>query len=110
LLILRLYLVLQSIFLAGSVFFGRLAFLITPISLGIIALILFLIAILYIRILLIGITDGWDLSPNGAYRNSTEWSNTVQFTLRPILEQIFWWTLAPFFWVVSFVRLTEKEK
>lgn len=108
--LLRIYLVLQSIFIAGSIFLGRLSFVTTPITIGVIGLLLFLLTIAYIRILLIGITDGWDLSPNADYRNSTEWRNTVQFTLIPMLEQVFWWTLAPFFWVVSYVRLTEKEK
>ncbi len=102
LLIIRLYLVLQSIFIAGSIFFGRLSFLITPISLGALALILFLLTVGYARILMIGITEGWDLSPKGEYRNSTDFMNTVNYVLTPLLEQIFWWTLAPFFWVVSY--------
>ncbi|MEM6345499.1 MAG: hypothetical protein AAF927_16525 [Bacteroidota bacterium] len=110
LLILRLYLVLQSIFIAGSLFFGRLSILLTPISLGALALLLFLLATGYARVLTIGITEGWDLSPKGDYRNSTDFMNTVNFVLKPILQQIFWWTLAPFFWVVSYFRLTETEK
>ncbi|MFK7925905.1 MAG: hypothetical protein AB8H47_28410 [Bacteroidia bacterium] len=108
--LLRLYLVLQSIFIAGSIFLGRFSFLLTPITIGVIGLVLFVVAIIYIRILLIGLTEGWDLSLQGRYKNSTEWESTIQFTLIPLLEQAFWWTLAPFFWVVSYVRLTEKER
>lgn len=110
LLLLRLYLVLQSLFIAGSIFLGRLSFLTTPLTLGIIAAAFLLLATITIKLLIWNISEGWDLSPMQNFHSTAEWDLLMQHTIIPIIQQLFWWTLAPFFWVVSFVRLTEKER
>ena len=108
--LIRIYLVLQSLFLAGSVFLGKLSFLKTPVVLGIAGGILLVITYVYVRVLIWDISEpGWGLEPEEGYRNSVEFRTFADTTIVSVLDFFFFWVLAPFFWVVSYVRLTEKE-
>lgn len=109
-LLLRMYLVFQSIFMAGSVLLGKLSYLKTPLVLVIVAMALALIAYLTLQLLMWNISEpGWEIEPMGHYRNSAAFSNFMKTTFASTMRFLYWWVLAPFFWVVSYVGLTEKE-
>ncbi|MDP5169813.1 MAG: hypothetical protein NWR72_06185 [Bacteroidia bacterium] len=109
-LLLRLYLVFQSLFMAGSVFFGKLAFLKTPISLAIVGVALLLVLYVTIKLVMWDISKpGWSFEPDGAFQNSAAYKDFMEYYAVGALSFLFWWGMAPFFWVVSYVRLTEKE-
>ena len=41
---------------------------------------------------------------------ATDWfKNFAEHTLFPIAQFVFWWILPPFFWVVGYFKMTEKE-
>lgn len=109
-LLIRLYLVFQAFFVAGSVFLGRLAFLKTPVALAIVGFVMLGIMYLYLKALTWNISQpGWEIEFAGEYRNSAGMRAWVEGPMVKTLEGLFWWVLAPFFWVVSYLRLTEKE-
>lgn len=109
-LLLRMYVVFQSIFMAGSVLLGKLAFLKTPVTLVIVGAALVLVLYITLQLLMWNISKpGWEIEPDGHYRSSAAFGAFMEHTFVDIVTFLYWWVLAPFFWVVSYVGLTEKE-
>lgn len=109
-LLLRMYLVFQSIFMAGSALLGKLAFLKTPAALVIVGGVLVLVMYIVLQGLMWNISKpGWDIEPDGPYRNSAGFGAFMEYTFVDTVTFLYWWVLAPFFWVVSYLGLTEKE-
>ncbi len=105
------YLVVQSVFLTGSIFFRRFAFIKTLLFLLTLCLALALFFLLSLKIILggqfgtlsdHGIQIAWNML-------SSDWLLQVKDTLVQIAGVLFWGILAPFCWVVSYFRLREFE-
>jgi len=90
-----LFLIGQSIYMLGSIYFKRNHFLATFLAVFVIQLLLFLLFAAILR-LVFGINNG--------QISTYEWGMMVGKILKSLL-----WLLAPFFWVVSYFRLSEKQ-
>ncbi len=105
------YLVVQSVFLTGSVFFRRFAFIKTLLFLTLLCLALVLFFWLSLRIILGDRVDA--LIEHGFqiawHMLGSDWLLQVKDTLVRMAGTLFWGILAPFCWVVSFFRLKELE-
>jgi len=55
--------------------------------------------------------NGFGLSMNESISiEPNEWfKNFAEHTLFPTLQFVFWWVIPPFFWVVGYFKMTEKE-
>jgi len=106
----KLYLVLQSIFILGAVTFNRFAFFKTLFTIGILGLVIGIFTGLCFR----GIfaeyfqsffepKDNVGIIPDIAFRNF------MQYTAWPIIQNIFWYVLAPVMWIVAYFKLKERE-
>ncbi len=109
--ILLLFLVIQSFFILGSVYFEKYSFIKTAISMFVTMLVFF--------VLLYVLNEG--LMPDGSFHEnlssyrvfgpeSTD-EKLVQLPgwVGPALRGLFMYGLAPFFWVVTYFRLREKQ-
>ncbi len=105
------YLVVQSVFLTGSIFFRRFAFIKTLLFLSILSLALVLFFFLALKIILGG--QFGSLSDQGmriVWNSLTsDWLLELKDTLVLMAKALFWGILAPFCWVVSYFRLREFE-
>ncbi len=109
---LGVYLVTQSLFLAGAVYFRKHAFIKTVLSLFGLLLLLLLFTLLILRLFFWN--DWVDLRnyPRDLFVSSGLTKATLEsffITLGKILKYLFWTVLAPFFWIVTFLRLKETE-
>ena len=93
----ELFLIGQSIYLLGSIYFKRNHFFVTLLATNIIQTLLFILFVVEL-ILVFGSAT---IQPNHQIY-------VLGVTLGSILRYIFW-ALPPFFWVVSYFRLTEKQ-
>jgi hypothetical protein len=105
------YLVLQSVFLVGSIYFRRLAFVKTMLFLSILSLALILFFFLTLKIIWWGqfntLTEyGMQIAWN---MFSSDWLTQLRDTLTHMLGTLFWVILAPFCWAISYFRLKEFE-
>jgi hypothetical protein len=110
------YLVIQAVFLAGSAFFRRFAFLKTALFLILLGIGLSVIAGIALRFLLADF--GWwgntlSLEP---YIEPLRRSGSADAMLLPLargfllaLKILFWGALAPVCWLLSYLRLSETE-
>lgn len=109
--LMTVYIVLQSVFLTGSIFFRRFAFIKTLLFLSILCLALVLFFFLAIKIILGG--QFGTLSENGVRivwnMLTSDWLVQVKDRLVQIVGTLFWGILAPFCWIVSYFRLREFE-
>lgn len=105
------YLVIQSVFLTGSIFFRRFAFIKTLLFLSILSLALVLFFFLALKIILGGQFGTLsDHSMRIVWNSLTsDWLIEVKDTLVRMTGTLFWGILAPFCWAVSYFRLREFE-
>jgi len=91
----EMFLVVQSIYLFGSIYFKRNHFFATFLATNIIQILLSIVFIIELRLI------PGDINYTPSYY---DWGRTVA----SILKNVFW--LIPlFFWIVSYFRLTEKQ-
>jgi hypothetical protein len=105
-----IYLVTQSIFLFGSIYFKKVAFLKTTLSLWLIAFVLGLVYATAARIAFadafVGFLEAEDFE--SVYQVNANLESLVD-TLS-VVGRILWWTVTPlFFWIVGVLRLKETE-
>ena len=110
-LMIRAYLVGQSVFLTGAVIFHRYAIFKTGISLMLVQIFLLFFLYLCARIILPEMFEGWTAagSPDRVYHISDTFKDFVDHRLGGIMEYIFWLALAPIMLVIGFFKLIEKE-
>jgi len=104
----RLFVVLQSIFLLGSVYFNHYAFVKTNGALLLLAIILVIIFYLLARTILATYFEGWTFRPHNVVP-STVMENFMEDSGTRIAKNLFWFVLAPFLWVVAYFKLKERE-
>jgi len=106
-----IYVVIQSVFLTGSIYFRRFALVKTLFFLTLFCLALVLFFFLAVRVVMGGHMD--TLTEHGlriAWNMiASDWLVQVKDTLVQITATIFWGLLAPFCWAISFFRLKEFE-
>ncbi|MBX2842392.1 MAG: hypothetical protein KTR26_11520 [Flammeovirgaceae bacterium] len=97
----RVYISVQALFLAGAAYFKNYAFFKT----------LFALVVFGAFLALGGYLIFADLihSENHPSGPSEEFKDFTEYTLVPIVENIFDWAMAPVFWVIAFFSLKEKE-
>lgn len=110
-LFMRIYLVIQTIFLTGAVFFHRYAIFKTAFSLMLVQVFLMFFVYLCARIIFPEMFEGWvaPASPNQVYNITDTFKDFVNNRLEGIMLYIFWLALAPIMLVIGFFKLTEKE-
>ncbi len=105
-----IYLVTQSVFMFGAVYFKSHNFIKTILSLYALSLVLSLFSMLLARILFGDFFHGAPFSFSGM--ESVEFQYFAESTGRIIarVAEIFFWAfMAPLFWVLSYLRLSETE-
>ncbi len=106
----KIYLVVQSVFLLGAVTFNRFSFFKTLFTLGIIGFVLAIIGWVVFRIVFYNYFDGF-FSPRHdiAVMPSQNFQDFMEFTMWPLVQGLFWYVLAPVLWVVAYFKLKERE-
>jgi hypothetical protein len=106
----KLYLVIQSIFILGAIAFNRFAFFKTLFALFLLVLVFGVIMWIIFRILFAEYFDGvFTPVDNVQVIPGKNFQNFIEFTAWPVLQHIFWFVLAPLFWVVAYFKLKERE-
>jgi len=115
LLAVAVYLVSQSVFLAGSVYFRRLAFLRTALYLVLLGMALSLVTGVGMWYVFRDFADGRRVFL-GPYFGDFGQAGDVEAVLRPLAERfarlgkvLFWAALAPVAWLIGYLRLRETE-
>ncbi len=105
-----LYLVTQSVFLFGSIYFRKASLMKTLLALFAIALGVGIITFLLIRIAFSDMFTGFFMidKPLDLWFQEKNLSKLFN-VLYVIVKLLFWTAMAPFFWIMSYVRLREKE-
>jgi len=109
---LGVYLVTQSLFLLGAVYFRRHAFIKTVLSLFGLLLVLALFTLLILRLSFWNDWVNLRDDPRGLFISSELTKASLEsffIALGQTLKYLFWTVLAPFFWIVTFLRLKETE-
>jgi len=104
----RLFLILQSIFLLGSVYFNHYAFVKTNGALLVFAIVSVAILYLLARIILAQYFEGWVFRPRNVVP-STYMEIFMEDKGTRIAKFLLWFVLAPFMWVVAYFKLKERE-
>jgi hypothetical protein len=117
-----MYAVLQTIFLTGSVYFRKLAFLKTLGMLSLIAAVVVAVGLVVIRIVLrdhlfvARAGSGWSIRPATAIGRVLGGWSSGEIPLTPGLDAfvklvrvLFWAAVAPVAWLVAYLRMREKE-
>ncbi len=106
------YIIIQSVFLLGSVYFKRSAFFKTILAIFIFIILIGLTGIFFIRIVYHDFfgkfITGGNMSLN--FPEITGYFNDIILKYLPgIVKILYWFVMAPFFWIVTFFRLKETE-
>ena len=116
-----IYLVLQSLFLLGSVWFRKVVFLKIILAENIVVIGCAILAALIFRIAFSGFFSGSHLKPEVIQMFSQGFGNVVvnghaaeafnrgSQAFLTILRVLFWGAFAPFCWVAAYFRLRETE-
>ncbi len=100
------YIVTQSIFLLGAIYFRGVNFLKTLLSLFVISVALSIITTLFARIIVFHDFSSIHFDNNNSPEALTEFIENV---FVPVVKALFWYCMAPFFLVVSYYRLKERQ-
>lgn len=111
LLIIKLYLVLQSIFLLGALYFRRFEVFKTLVSLLAIAIVFGIIGFILVRIFFYDAFEGLFETSNHTipYIPSEGFRDFVSGSLWSTVQNLFWFALAPLFWIVGYFKMKETE-
>ena len=99
-----IYMVFQSIFFLGAVYFRKINFLKTILS-GFV----FVVIITVYSGLLSKLLFGSASFDNKTALDISSMNYTAEHVLKPLAEYLFWFALAPFFLIVSYFRLKERQ-
>ncbi|MBN2601633.1 MAG: hypothetical protein JXR87_06545 [Candidatus Marinimicrobia bacterium] len=108
LLAMAIYLISQSIFLFGSIYFKNHAFMKTGLSLFGLSIAIGIFASIVFRIVY------YDFFHHMRFMDNYMASDFIYLekfgeTLLSIIKYIFWVFMAPYFWILAYLRLSEKE-
>lgn len=106
--VLLVYLITQSVFLFGSIYFKSHALMKTGLSLFALANVIGLFSLLVVRIVFYDFFNHMHAADNFMATDFL-YLKDIGETLLTILKYLFYFVLAPYFWVLSYIRLGEKE-
>jgi len=110
LLLIKLYLVLQSIFILGAATFNRFSFFKTLFALGLIGLIIGTFFGISLRLVFADFFESLFVPRDDVtVIPSIEFRNFMEYTAWPLLQNLFWYVLAPVLWVIAYFKLKERE-
>jgi hypothetical protein len=114
------YLVYQSVYLLGSVWFKKLAFLKTTLVVSLLSIFLMIFAGLMFRLVFSDFFNGWNFTPTvEAFMNQwftahfpneqavLSWMRSDGFVIA--LKALWWGCLAPVCWIIAYIKLGETE-
>jgi len=99
-----IYMVVQSIFLLGAIYFRRVNFLKTILA----WFVVFIIISLYTGLLGKILFNHFSVD-NTMMNHSNDLKLTIENIIVPVAKLLFWFALAPFFLIVSYFRLKERQ-
>ena len=109
------YLVTQAVFLVGSVYFRKLAFIKTNLYLWLFGIVLVILVVVFAWIIFRDYAVGSRIHLEPYFQQLGD-SGEMQAVLQPLAERfllvakiLFWGALAPVCWVISYLRLRETE-
>lgn len=112
-LFIRIYIVVQSLFLLGAVIFHRFAIFKTGFSLLLLGITLGLFTFICFRLIFPEVFDGLlsvgPYSPNQVYEPSESFKTFVETRMEDILTYLFWIVPAPVLLIIGYYKLKEKE-
>jgi len=110
LLIIKLYLVIQSLFILGAATFNRFSFFKTLFVLGLIIFALGIFSGLSFRLIFADFFETF-LKPKDQVKviPSSQFRDFMQYSAWPFLQIIFWYVLAPILWITAYFKLKERE-
>jgi hypothetical protein len=115
LLAVAVYLVSQSVFLVGSVYFRRLAFIKTSLYIVLFGIVLSVVAGLAVWLIFRDYAEGRHILFE-PYLNQLKMNGDMQSVLQPLAEGfaraakiVFWAAVAPVGWIIGYLRLRETE-
>jgi len=102
------YLVTQSIFFLGAIYFRKVNFLKTILALFVITLIIAFYSGVLSKILFdtTSFNNNWMIQNT---KHSFDFKHMGDHVIAPIAKVLFWYCMAPFFLIVSYFRLKERE-
>ena len=100
------YLVTQSIFILGAIYFEKSHFLKTILSIFLICLAIAIYTSIAAKIIILNLTSSFQFNNSNIPENL---SNFFVNIFAPTMKILFWGCLAPFFLIVSYFRLKERE-
>ncbi len=104
----KLYIVLQSIFLLGAASFKRFPFLFTMLTLFVATVILITITGLTVRVAFAEfITNNIEVNPEKLMPEGIR--RFLEEDAEKVARFIFWYLLAPFCWFITYLKLKERE-
>jgi hypothetical protein len=106
--VMAVYLVTQSLFLFGSSYYKKHAFMKTGVSLFALAIVLSIFAGIVFRIVYHDYFHGMSFMDQHVFTDVTALEDFAN-TLVTIVKPLFWFVLAPLFWILGYLRLSEKE-
>lgn len=104
----KVYVVLQTIFLLGAVAFNRYAFLKTLFTLFVIGVTLAIFTFICVRLTFAEYWSGFEPIGYGPKLNQG-FQDWVEGPFTDTIEKLFWWVLGPLALVIGFIKLKEKE-
>ncbi len=109
-LMIKLYLVIQSIFILGAATFGKLSFFKTIFTLNLLGLAIGVVCWIFFRVIFAEYFEGFFMPRDDILVIPDKgFQNFVEHTLWPTVQNVFWYALAPFCWIVAYFKLKEQE-
>lgn len=96
---------IQSLFLLGSLYFKRNSAVKTLLSIAFIVLISSLVQGMMFKLLF----GSYSFSSMSFLNLNYDFSNSLTLNVMEVLYKVGFWLAIPFFWIVSYFRLTEKQ-
>jgi len=106
------YLITQSIFLLGAVYYKKHAFIKTNLFLFLLQLTVSIFIVFLVKIVFWNYIQGWSFSPEDIILSSPAVEQQLEnffWGFAQFMKFIFYWVLAPVLWLISYFRLKETE-
>lgn len=112
LVLISIYIIVQSIFMVGAVYFRKNAFVKTLFSLFMLQIALALFVGILVKLVFIGYFEGWHFTFDAIRLSSPVVEQQLEnffWGFAQFMKFLFYWILAPVLWLVSYFRLKETE-
>ena len=107
-----IYIITQSIFLLGAVYYKKQAFIKTNLFLFLLQLAVSIFIVFLVKIVFWNYIQGWSFSPEDIILPSSALEDQLEnffMGFARLMKLIFYWLFAPFLWLITYFRLKETE-